>query len=203
MSSTFTSKEEMSVTMLCEMYPRFFYPKGYGFYSTICLTRFNATKGLSFEQMIELMNVEECKKRVDDMISFFACTQEQVLKWVEDDINDGNYDWLDEEEHEGKTMQEKVMEVITYENNMGWSYYVASGADEKANEEWKRNIISAIANTNLTAVLSNVENSESVLTLQEEKKVREICNVFIAEMKKEKVQWMKELVPFIKKNALF
>jgi hypothetical protein len=179
------------VTLICDEYPRFYYPKGTGFYSghvnnILCAAR----SGLTADQITTLLDINLFVNDLGEILQSFSCSYKEVEEWAQEEIESGEYEWI-EEEYSDKSQDEKVEKVINESDELRWWSRVGTEEDDVARAEFERNICSAKANAILNVALSTLEVDPSI----SKQKIKD----FIIGMKDFEVRWMEELQPYIKK----
>ena len=186
--STFSA----SMKMICETYPRFYYPKGNGFYSAEILRVYNEAQAgvITSERLMELLDVESFRQTMAEVFTFFTCTQKMMKKWVKEELENGEHDWVNEYDLSPK---EKISKVIEEDEEFQWWLTVASEKKDAAKRaEFEKKMYSAKANTILTVVFSIDEAKMFPID-------KNSVKTFIRSMEELQVRWMDELLPFMER----
>ena len=160
--------------LICGAYPRFYYPKGTGFYSgnvnnILCETR---SGEMTAEKIYNLFR--EFNGDVRRVLREFICSKEDVREWAKDIEND--------EETE-------IESIIENDYELSWWDRVGTKKNKIERKKFEQNIISAKANAIMNCALTLIKNGVKV------KKVKE----FKLKAEEYDVVWMDELKPFMEK----
>lgn len=196
--------------MICERkYPRFYYPKGIaGFWSAHVngpLCRYE-TKTKNPVDFFDLLYIENFEKEVDDMCKLFSCSKTDIEIWINEIIDEQVYESHDYYiEKYGKIPEQKDKDDNKYDRDFAMSstpeiyFYstIGTGKDIVAVNEFKRQVASAIANTNMTiwfTILQDKNIDQKYISDFKDGMIE-----FINETQYYGVYWMRELVPMIEK----
>jgi hypothetical protein len=196
--------------MICKRkYDRFYYPKGIaGFWSAhvnepLCRYEIKTKNPVDF---FDLLYIENFEKEVDDMCKLFTCTKTDIEIWIneiiDEKVNESHDYYVDKY---GKIPEQKDEEDNKYDRDFALSsspeihFYstIGTGKDIVAVNEFKRQVASAIANTNMTiwfTILQDKNIDKKYISDFKEGMIE-----FINETENYDVYWMKELVPIIEK----
>jgi hypothetical protein len=145
----FYQPEPTKIDLLCGVYPRFGYPKGFGIRSRWNGILHTTRSGKMTEKgMYELLDFPSFLRKIDEIFSGFRCTIQDVREWARKDLD--KYNW-DEDEDGEKT---KIETIISLDNDLHWWSTIGTGDDVEGRIEFEENMASAMANTIVNAGLS-------------------------------------------------
>ena len=190
---------QKEIKLLCGAYPRFPYPKGHGFYSghVNCILYDTRTGKMIEKRMYELLHFPTFIKKVTSVFSLYRCTSGEVRSWARQELLEyGRHKWIEEEEeYQGKSLDEKINIIISSDSNLSWWSTIGTEEDDEGRVEFETNIVSAMANTIVTAGLSLYVAGE-----KKDDKFHRAIRRFIEDVEEEyEVRWMDELKPFMEK----
>jgi len=185
--------------LICGAYPRFYYPKGYGFYSGHVNHILHEVRSgqMTEKRIYELFHVPTFMKDVDNIFSSYRCTSGDVRRWVREDlVTSEKYKWMEEEdEYKDKSINEKIDVIISSDKELSWWSTIGTGEDIEGRNEFETNIVRAMANTIVNAGLSMYAAGE-----KKDKRLHRAIRQFIKDVEEEyEVLWMDELKPFMEK----
>jgi len=120
----------------------FFYPKGqYGLGGSYSIIQYEF-KTKSVEELKEkYFTMEKLRQRIDNVMEFFTCTEEDIKEWYEDEEED-------EEDEEDKMIEREFWETV--------------GLGKEERKEFEKNITSNIINCIVFSALKNEVFSKDV-----------------------------------------
>lgn len=137
------------IDLLCGVYPRFRYPKGFGIRSRWNGILHTTRSGKMTEKgMYELLDFPSFLRKIDEIFSGFRCTIQDVREWARKDLD--KYNWYEDE----KTVEEKIETIISLDNDLHWWSTIGTEYDVEGRIEFEENMASAMANTIVNAGLS-------------------------------------------------
>jgi hypothetical protein len=188
---------QKEIKLLCGAYPRFAYPKGHGIYSSHVNNILHEARTGQMEEkrVYELLRFPSFIEKVNEVFALFRCEKEDVRGWVREDFeNTSKYKWTEEEEDfEGKSIDEKIDMIISGDWELGWWYTIGTEDDDAGRIEFETNMVSALANT-----IANVALSLYTAGEKKDEKFYTAITRFMKDVEEEyEVRWMKELKSFI------
>jgi len=172
---------ESKVELICGAYPRFYYPKGHGFYcGNVNNILYETSSGKMTEQkMRSLLSIKTFKKEVKSVLKSFTCKKEDIREWVKEDIDD--YDWINDEEYKDMSEEQKIEMIIENDEEFCWWNSVGTKANSERRKKFEIDIVSAKANTLVNCALS----------------MKMDVKIFVNKMEEYEVKWMDALKPLI------
>lgn len=143
---------EPRIDLLCGVYPRFVYPKGFGIRSRWNgILRTTRSGKMTEKDMYELLDFSSFLRKIGEIFSGFRCTSQDVREWARKDLD--KYNW-DEDGDGEKTVEEKIETIISLDTDLHWWSTIGTEDDVEGRIEFEENMASAMANTIVNAGLS-------------------------------------------------